>query len=68
MKLAGLMNCCQQILGAALGAYLPTFTAENGFTGATAQIATLAPYGSSAVVSRFCHFSLFIQFCQWENL
>lgn len=38
-------------MGAALGAYLPTFTSENGFVGATAQIATLAPYGLSAVVS-----------------
>ncbi|WWC59847.1 uncharacterized protein I303_102409 [Kwoniella dejecticola CBS 10117] len=45
-----LMNMCQQITGAALSAYLPTFTSENGFKGATAQIATLAPYGSAAVV------------------
>nr|XP_018264258.1 uncharacterized protein I303_02423 [Kwoniella dejecticola CBS 10117]OBR86416.1 hypothetical protein I303_02423 [Kwoniella dejecticola CBS 10117] len=42
---------CQQITGAALSAYLPTFTSENGFKGATAQIATLAPYGSAAVVT-----------------
>lgn len=42
-------NVCQQITGAALSAYLPTFTSENGFTGANAQIATLAPYGSAAV-------------------
>jgi hypothetical protein len=42
----------QQISGAALAAFLPTFTSENGFKGATAQIATLAPYGSAAVVSR----------------
>ena len=45
------MNICQQITGAALSAFLPTFTSENGFKGATAQIATLAPYGSAAVVS-----------------
>ncbi len=44
------MNMCQQITGAALSAYLPTFTSENGFAGATAQIATLAPYGAAAVV------------------
>ena len=43
------MNMCQQITGAALSAYLPTLLAENGFEGATAQIATLAPYGSAAV-------------------
>lgn len=43
------MNACQQITGAALSAYLPTFTKENGFEGANAQIATLAPYGSAAV-------------------
>lgn len=47
-----LMNMCQQITGAALSAYLPTLLAENGFEGATAQIATLAPYGSAAVVRR----------------
>jgi hypothetical protein len=47
------MNICQQITGAALSAYLPTFTKENGFKGANAQIATLAPYGSAAVVSPF---------------
>jgi hypothetical protein len=47
-----LMNMCQQITGAALSAYLPTLLAENGFEGATAQIATLAPYGCAAVVSR----------------
>jgi len=41
----------QQISGAALSAFLPTFTSENGFTGANAQIATLAPYGAAAVVS-----------------
>jgi hypothetical protein len=46
-----LMNMCQQITGAALSAYLPTLLAENGFEGATAQIATLAPYGCAAVVS-----------------
>ncbi len=40
---------CQQITGAALSAYLPTFTSENGFTGANAQIATLAPYGAAIV-------------------
>lgn len=45
-----LMNMCQQITGAALSAYLPTLLSENGFKGATAQIATLAPYGSAAVV------------------
>lgn len=45
------MNICQQITGAALSAYLPTFTKENGFKGANAQIATLAPYGSAAIVS-----------------
>jgi hypothetical protein len=45
-----LMNMCQQITGAALSAYLPTLLSENGFEGATAQIATLAPYGSAAVV------------------
>jgi len=45
-----LINMCQQITGAALSAYLPTLLAENGFEGATAQIATLAPYGSAAVV------------------
>ena len=47
-----LMNMCQQITGAALSAYLPTLLAENGFEGATAQIATLAPYGCAAVVNR----------------
>ena len=47
---AMLINMCQQITGAALSAYLPTFTSENGFTGANAQIATLAPYGSAIVV------------------
>lgn len=47
---AMLMNMCQQITGAALSAYLPTLLSENGFEGATAQIATLAPYGSAAVV------------------
>ncbi|WWC85699.1 uncharacterized protein L201_000565 [Kwoniella dendrophila CBS 6074] len=53
-----LMNMCQQITGAALSAYLPTFTSENGFKGATAQIATLAPYGSAAVVMiLFSYFS-----------
>jgi hypothetical protein len=46
---AMLMNMCQQITGAALSAYLPTLLSENGFKGATAQIATLAPYGSAAV-------------------
>lgn len=46
-----LINMCQQITGAALSAYLPTLLKENGFSGATAQIATLAPYGSAAVVS-----------------
>lgn len=45
-----LMNMCQQITGAALSAYLPTLLSENGFKGATAQIATLAPYGSAAIV------------------
>ena len=44
-----LINMCQQITGAALSAYLPTLLSENGFSGATAQIATLAPYGSAAV-------------------
>ena len=44
------MNMCQQITGAALSAYLPTLLSENGFEGATAQIATLAPYGTAAVV------------------
>jgi hypothetical protein len=47
-----LINMCQQITGAALSAYLPTLLSENGFKGATAQIATLAPYGSAAVVRR----------------
>jgi hypothetical protein len=46
---AMLINMCQQITGAALSAYLPTLLSENGFKGATAQIATLAPYGSAAV-------------------
>lgn len=46
---AMLINMCQQITGAAMSAYLPTLLAENGFSGATAQIATLAPYGSAAV-------------------
>jgi len=46
---AMLINMCQQISGAALSAYLPTLLSENGFKGATAQIATLAPYGSAAV-------------------
>jgi hypothetical protein len=45
-----LINMCQQITGAALSAYLPTLLSENGFSGATAQIATLAPYGSAAIV------------------
>jgi hypothetical protein len=49
---AVLMNMCQQITGGALSAYLPTFTSENGFKGANAQIATLAPYGAAIVVSR----------------
>ncbi|THX73114.1 hypothetical protein D6D04_08706 [Aureobasidium pullulans] len=44
-----LINMCQQITGAALSAYLPTLLSENGFKGATAQIATLAPYGSAAI-------------------
>ncbi|KAI7326629.1 MFS general substrate transporter [Hortaea werneckii] len=44
-----LMNMCQQITGAALSAYLPTLLSENGFAGATAQIATLAPYGTAAI-------------------
>jgi len=43
------MYASQTISGAALAAFLPTFTSENGFTGANAQIATLAPYGSAAV-------------------
>ena len=47
--IAMLINMCQQITGAALSAYLPTLLQENGFKGATAQIATLAPYGSAAV-------------------
>lgn len=46
-----LQNMCQQISGAALSAFLPTFTRENGFEGANAQIATLAPYGAAIVVS-----------------
>ncbi|THY47677.1 hypothetical protein D6C98_07019 [Aureobasidium pullulans] len=46
-----LINMCQQITGAALSAYLPTLLSENGFKGATAQIATLAPYGSAAIIS-----------------
>ena len=45
------MNMCQQITGGALSAYLPTFTSENGFKGANAQIATLAPYGAAIIVS-----------------
>jgi hypothetical protein len=49
-SLAVFMNMCQQITGGALSAYLPTFTSENGFKGATAQIATLAPYGAAIVV------------------
>lgn len=53
-NLAMLINMCQQITGAALSAYLPTLLSENGFKGATAQIATLAPYGSAAVVCRTC--------------
>lgn len=48
---AMLMNMCQQITGAALSAFLPTFTKENGFEGANAQIATLAPYGAAVIVS-----------------
>lgn len=36
--------------GSALVAFLPTMLSENGFTGANAQIATLAPYGASALV------------------
>lgn len=48
--LAVLMNMCQQITGGALSAYLPTFTSENGFKGANAQIATLAPYGAAIIV------------------
>ncbi|RSH80868.1 hypothetical protein EHS25_007037 [Saitozyma podzolica] len=43
------MNLCQQITGAALSAFLPTLISENGFEGATAQIATLGPYGSAVV-------------------
>lgn len=35
--------------------FLAVFLSENGFEGANAQIATLAPYGSAAVVSSlFC--------------
>lgn len=49
-NVAVLMNMCQQITGGALSAYLPTFTSENGFKGANAQIATLAPYGAAIVV------------------
>lgn len=49
--LAVFMNMCQQITGALFSAFLPTFLSENGFEGANAQIATLAPYGSAAVVS-----------------
>jgi len=45
------MYASQFITGAALAAFLPTLTSEIGFKGATAQIATLAPYGSAAVVS-----------------
>jgi hypothetical protein len=45
------MNLCQQITGAALSAFLPTLISENGFEGATAQIATLGPYGAAVVVS-----------------
>jgi hypothetical protein len=45
-----LINMCQQIMGAALSAFLPTFTKENGFEGANAQIATLAPYGAAMIV------------------
>ncbi|WVR09349.1 hypothetical protein IAU60_006415 [Kwoniella sp. DSM 27419] len=52
-----LMNMCQQITGAALSAYLPTFTSENGFKGANAQIATLAPYGSAAVAMIACAYA-----------
>ena len=36
--------------GSALIAFLPTMLSENGFTGANAQVATLAPYGASAVI------------------
>ena len=43
------MYASQTISGAALAAFLPTFTSENGFKGANAQIATLAPYGSAAL-------------------
>ncbi|KIR55946.1 high-affinity nicotinic acid transporter [Cryptococcus gattii Ru294] len=43
------INMCQQITGALFSAFLPTFLSENGFQGANAQIATLAPYGSAAV-------------------
>ena len=46
---AALMYQSQQISGAALAAFMPTFTSENGFKGANAQIATLAPYGAAAV-------------------
>lgn len=49
------MNMCQQITGGALSAYLPTFTSENGFKGANAQIATLAPYGAAIIVSQDWH-------------
>ena len=51
-SIAVFMNMCQQITGGALSAYLPTFTSENGFKGANAQIATLAPYGAAIIVSQ----------------
>ncbi len=42
--------------GSALVAFLPTMLQENGFSGANAQIATLAPYGASAVVMLVCSY------------
>lgn len=43
---------CHTLAGGALQVFLPTFTSDAGFTGASAQIATLAPYGAAAIVSQ----------------
>lgn len=44
---------CVMIVGAALGAFLPTLVADVGYTGAIAQVYTLPPYGAAAVVRQF---------------
>ncbi|EIW69702.1 hypothetical protein TREMEDRAFT_44171 [Tremella mesenterica DSM 1558] len=38
------------VVGAAIGAFLPTLVADVGYTGAIAQVYTLPPYGTAAIV------------------